>query len=159
MPILLDLWNSEKIGINLPVNRNFITTNQSQIYYQFLESCKILTRRIFSKIINIIPSGVIPKTGTIEQKLKEFQDELFLIEITEKEAQTLIEASAPLKMKKMINQPQLQQILKILFPHLNEEVIITQYQKKLLEKNQDSDHTMIKEDIDDIRQFILDINK
>ncbi|MHA1646879.1 MAG: hypothetical protein ACTSVL_04830, partial [Promethearchaeota archaeon] len=159
--LMVEIKNSLKIGIQIPLSKDFKHISKAQAYYLALDSLDSLTWAKFDKMILIIPSGLIDPSGSLLKQLKDAKEELLVVELTEEEAGKFIEASTAVQVEKLREKQKLEEILEFCFQNNN----ILNKLSMALKKADDALKEELKEnlnenlEVDDLRDFLISLNK
>lgn len=159
LAILLDLpQDHEKIGIDIPAINKLSNLSKAKAYYYVLDCTNAVNRGKFDRMILLLPEGLIDRTGPIASTLEEFIDDFLLIEFSEDVALKLIEATAPINVHILSKIDQLQALVKFCFPkHSILPSLANLLANKKKQKSSIPDE--LDEKIDDLRDFLLKLNK
>ena len=148
----------EKVGISIPVINKLGNLSKAKGYFYILECSNALNRGLFSRMVLILPEGLIDRTGSIATTLEEFSDDLFLLELSETLAIQLIEATAPVNIDILLQMDQVQSFLEFCFP----EHAILPLLKEVSSEDNAFNLEMVDEvdkKFEDLRDFLLELNK
>jgi len=160
IPLYIETAQNVKIAIQLPPIRDFTNISKAKVYYYLLKISEWITRGLFSHIILIIPPFLVEKSGKIGALMHEFREELLVLEVTEDEACKFIEKTQPIDLQGIFSIPQTDVILNHFFATSAQEIKhkILQDYAHYREKSTEILVT-VDENIDDFRDFLLNLNK
>ncbi|WP_371806115.1 hypothetical protein [Candidatus Lokiarchaeum ossiferum] len=159
LALLLELpQKNKKIGIDIPAINKLGNLSKAKAYYSVLDCTNAINRGKFDRMILLLPDGLIDRTGQIISTLQDYSDDFLLIEFSEDDALKLIEATAPINVSTLNEIEQLKIFLNFCFPN---QPILSSLENLLKNerKQKSSPPDDLDEKIDDLRNFLLKLNK